>query len=207
MTQSLNSTLSNDPWSKKRHTLQTHSLARLTTGSVLTFPTGVSGFTQDEWTSEWNEERIAGRGVALAKLALAAWPRPSRAEAIDTDAVVVEAMSASQEPMPPQTPGPVRTTTSYGTRTRSVHDVSGSILPLIQAALVFPGDLLRHDLVRTGRVVSATITGGGRIETPAGTFDAPSPALRALVGYEVNGWKSWVHAPTGKTLWELREML
>ena len=90
-TQSLNSTLSNQAWSKKRHTLQTHSLARLTTGSILTFPEGVADFTQDEWVSDWDEDRIGLRGLALVKSALAAWPRPSEPDSdfVDLDAFQV----------------------------------------------------------------------------------------------------------------------
>lgn len=106
--------------------------------------------------------------------------------------------SAAQAPRPRDTSGP---------RVRTRHEVTGSILPLIEAGLVKPGDELLHDQIRTGVRVRASVTAGGRIETSAGTFDAPSPALRALVGYEVNGWQEWTHVPTGELLSSLRSRL
>jgi hypothetical protein len=90
-------------------------------------------------------------------------------------------------------------------RVRTVHDVTGSILPLIEAGLVAPGDELLHDQARTGVRLTATVTAEGRLQTSAGIFDAPSSALRALVGYEVNGWKTWIHRPTGRSLAALRD--
>ena len=76
-TKNLNSSLSNNPWDKKRHSLQTHSLVRLTTASVLTYPQGAQGgdFTQDEWATRWDESRIDMRTLWMIKLALDAWPR------------------------------------------------------------------------------------------------------------------------------------
>jgi hypothetical protein len=198
-TQSLNSTLSNDPWLKKRLTLQSHSLARLTTGFILAPPEGVPT-TQDAWVSEWNEERISLRALALARVALAAWPRPGDSS-VDPGTRLFE---TSFQP----TPAPTEARTFRpGEVGRSVYDVSGSILPLIQAGLVRPGDQLHHERVRSGHLLVAEVTAGGRIETNAGTFNAPSTALGALLGYEVNGWRNWIHVRTGKTLAELRDLL
>ena len=214
-TQSLNSALSNQGWSKKRHTLQSHSLVRLTTGSILTFPEGVKDFTQDEWVSDWNEDRIDLRGLALIRIALQAWPHPNNSSGLVTSAL---------QPHPPQEPShgtvsPVSdgTTSSDSPSTtggavvssagRDRHEVTGSILPLIQAGLIIPGDQLTHQQKRSGATHTATVTAGGRLETDAGTFNAPSSALRALVGYEVNGWAHWMHVSTGKTLGELRELI
>ena len=76
-TRNLNSSLSNNPWEKKRHSLQTHSLVRLTTASILTSPTWVTNHSQDEWTSVWDETRIDLRTMWLIKHAVDAWPRPA----------------------------------------------------------------------------------------------------------------------------------
>jgi hypothetical protein len=191
-TQSLNSTLSNQAWSKKRHTLQTHSLARLTTGSILTFPEGVDAFTQDEWVSAWDEDRIGLRELALIRCALAAWPRPSEPDADFVDLEVFHATETSRAAEEP---------------TRTDHLVHGDLLPLIVRGLVVPGDRLRHQKVRAGTEFHATVTGSGGLDTSAGHFRAPSPALSKLVGSSRNGWTDWTHVPTGKTLAELREML
>jgi len=193
-TQSLNSTLSNEAWTKKRHTLQTHSLARLTTGSILTFPDGADKFTQDEWVATWNEERIGLRGLALIRAALAAWPRPigSDSELVDLEIFDLSEPDAAAETQP---------------RTRTDSLVHGDLLPLIVRGLVVPGDRLRHQKVRSGETFHATVTASGGLNTSAGHFRAPSPALSKLVGSSRNGWTDWTHQPTGKTLDELREML
>lgn len=192
-TQSLNSTLSNDTWTKKRHTLQTHSLARLTTGSILTFPEGVDKFTQDEWVATWNEERIGIRGLALIRSALATWSRPTEpdAELVNLDIFDLSEHAASEA----------------RARTRTDSVVHGDLLPLIVRGLVIPGDRLRHQKVRSGETFHASVTASGGLDTSAGHFRAPSPALSKLVGSSRNGWTDWTHEPTGKTLDELREML
>ncbi len=191
-TQSLNSSLSNDAWMKKRHTLQSHSLARLTTGSILTSPEGVNDFTQDEWVASWDEQRISIREMALIRYALAAWPRPREP---DDDLIDLDVFHPAEA---------VRTTEG---RTPTDHLVHGDLLPLIARGLVVPGDRLRHRKARSGTEFHATVTGSGGLDTSAGHFRAPSTALSKLVGSSRNGWTDWTHVPTGKTLAELREML
>ncbi len=75
-TPSLNPTMSNKAWSEKRPLLQSHSLVRLTTASILASPD--PGFTDEEWTSTWDEERIEKRTQVLAALAQETWPGPPR---------------------------------------------------------------------------------------------------------------------------------
>ena len=58
--QSLNSTLSNDPWDKKKRTLYAHTTLFLNKDVV------------EE--TEWNEERIEARARQLAEVAIRAWP-------------------------------------------------------------------------------------------------------------------------------------
>lgn len=196
-TQSLNSTLSNQPWIKKRHTLQAQSLARLTTGSILTYPQGVNEWTQDDWVSDWDENRIALRGLWLVSAALHAWPRPDQSH--------FDLGLASLNFVEPPDPGLTRTGSE--SRSRIDHAVHGDLLPLITGGLVVPGDRLHHHKVRTGEVFHATVTVTGGLDTSAGIFRAPSPALSKLVRSSRNGWTDWTHVQTGKTLAELREML
>lgn len=35
-------------------------------------------------------------------------------------------------------------------------------------------------------------------------FDTPSPALKAYLGQDINGWKEWVVERTGSTLEDLQ---
>jgi hypothetical protein len=62
VTGSLNSTLSNDAWSRKRRTLQKNSVLLL------------NADLQD--SDEWNETSIKNRGKDLFKLAKKIWPIP-----------------------------------------------------------------------------------------------------------------------------------
>lgn len=137
-------------------------------------------------------------GLALIRWALAAWARPSEldAEVLDLEAFqVAEASKVADASRVAQT------------RTRTDNPVHGDLLPLIVRGLVVPGDRLRHRKVRDGTEFLATVTGSGGLDTSAGHFRAPSPALTKLVGSSRNGWTDWTHVPTGKTLAELREML
>jgi hypothetical protein len=191
-TQSLNSSLSNDAWSTKRHTLQTHSLARLTTGSVLTFPEGVTGYTQDEWVASWDETRIDLRATVLIHDALLTWPRPTAVDPEFVDLDVLDTPDAQHSPSP---------------RAHTVSSIHGDLMPLIIQGLVVPGDRLRHEKTRTGESFHATVTSSGGLDTSAGHFRAPSTAISRLVGTSRNGWMDWMHVPTGKSLNQLREML
>ncbi|MFC7490468.1 MULTISPECIES: GmrSD restriction endonuclease domain-containing protein [unclassified Knoellia] len=188
-TQGLNSSLSNDPWTKKRHTLQTHSLARLTTGSVLTYPEGLSGWTQDEWVSTWDEQHIDLRAKAMVAVALKTWPHPN----------------PDSDPRPKETSFDLANSESI--RERRDHAVHGDLLPLLSADLVRPGDLLEHRRVRSGEVFRATVTSTGDLDTVAGRYQAPSTALSELMGSSRNGWTDWTHTRTGRTLDELRTSL
>ncbi|MFC9516449.1 hypothetical protein ACFTSD_12030 [Nocardiaceae bacterium NPDC056970] len=83
----------------------------------------------------------------------------------------------------------------------------GRLAPLIDSGLAAIGDELRHERVRKGQIFTATIASGGRIQTPKGIYSAPSPALRELVGTQIDGWHNWIHSRSGKTLRELRNSL
>ena len=190
VTQSLNSTLSNQAWDAKRHTLQTHSLARLTTASILTYPDGVEGFTQDEWVTTWNEIRIHHRESALIKCALEAWPRP---EGTESDRLKLDEVFAAE------------THPAVAPRRPQASDLArGDLLPLIQRRLIAPQDQLWHRRVRSDETFRATVTDSGGLHTTAGYFRAPSTALSKLTGVSRNGWTDWTHERTGMTLDELR---
>lgn len=90
-------------------------------------------------------------------------------------------------------------------RTRVVRP--GSMQDLLRAGLVKVGDELRYTEKRRGIVHAGSVTTDGRIATAGGQPTSPSTALGRLVGYEINGWKCWVHAPSGKTLSALRDGL
>ncbi|MEU5903875.1 hypothetical protein ABZ780_05820 [Micromonospora sp. NPDC047467] len=84
----------------------------------------------------------------------------------------------------------------------------GDLSSLIDAKLLAPGDDLVHVQTRKGLTHRAVVTEDGSIRLPDGsTYAKPSPALKACVGHDINGWGQWTHAATGRSLHELREEL
>ncbi|KRF44616.1 hypothetical protein ASH01_11530 [Terrabacter sp. Soil811] len=84
---------------------------------------------------------------------------------------------------------------------------AGQLLDLLRAGLVNADDAVEFTERRRGIVHRGRVTADGLIATDGRPPAAPSGALGQLVGYSINGWKSWVHVPTGKTLSALRDGL
>jgi hypothetical protein len=81
----------------------------------------------------------------------------------------------------------------------------GDLMPLIDAGRLKPGDRLVHHQPRKGRTFTAEVTSDGHIQLDDGRkFAAPSPALKACVGSEINGWYQWTVERTSQPLQELR---
>ncbi|WP_161958424.1 hypothetical protein [Ornithinimicrobium cavernae] len=97
-----------------------------------------------------------------------------------------------------QTPSPAG-------RTRTV--VAGELKDLLRVGLVRADDEVRYTERRRDAVHVGRITADGRIATDGRAPASPSSALGQLVGYSINGWKFWVHVPSGKTLSVLRDGL
>jgi hypothetical protein len=82
---------------------------------------------------------------------------------------------------------------------------AGDLKPLIDAGLLEAGDVLTHVQPRRGIEHHASVTEDGYLRTADGQeFARPSPALKAQVGHETNGWTQWTHQRTGQRLQELR---
>lgn len=78
---------------------------------------------------------------------------------------------------------------------------------LLRAGLLSADDAVEFTERRRGLVHRGRVTRDGRIATDGQPPAAPSGALGHLVGYSINGWKSWVHVRSGKTLSVLRDEL
>lgn len=78
----LNPALSNRAWIEKAREIRKHSVLRITTGSVLSVPDGVPGWSEETWSSNWTEEQIALRTDYLVDAALQLWNRPSDRETL-----------------------------------------------------------------------------------------------------------------------------
>ena len=83
----------------------------------------------------------------------------------------------------------------------------GRLMPLVEGGLVRAGDQVAHERPRKGDRFEGEIDELGRVVTMRGTYSAPSPALAALVGSQIDGWAFWRHVPTGETLRALRARL
>lgn len=83
----------------------------------------------------------------------------------------------------------------------------GALLPLINAGLLAPGDVLRHKQPRRGMVHEVTVTPRGWLQLADGrSFPTPSRALAEQTGTTINGW-IYVHVPSGKQLYVLRRQV
>jgi hypothetical protein len=70
--------------------------------------------------------------------------------------------------------------------------VVGVLKPFIDAGKLKPGDILTHNQSRKRRTFRAEVTSDGLVQIKDGRqFTTPSPALKAYVGYQVDGWKNW----------------
>ncbi|GAA4744508.1 hypothetical protein GCM10023328_28020 [Modestobacter marinus] len=83
----------------------------------------------------------------------------------------------------------------------------GDLLPYLDAGLLEVGDELVHEQPRKGRVHRGTVTPDGGIKVGGEVYPKVSPALKAVVGHEINGWGQWVLTRTGQRLQDVREEL
>ncbi|MER5455331.1 hypothetical protein ABT008_11165 [Micromonospora sp. NPDC002389] len=91
--------------------------------------------------------------------------------------------------------------------TRRLPQRPGALLPLINAGVLTPGDVLRHEQPRRRMVHEATVTPRGWLKLADGrSFSTPSRALAEQTGTTINGW-TYVHVPSGKSLYELRSKI
>jgi hypothetical protein len=84
---------------------------------------------------------------------------------------------------------------------------TGDLMPLLRAGRLQPGDRLVHHQPRKRHTFTALVTSDGFIQLDDGRkFSAPSPALKACVGTEINGWGQWKVERTGQALQDLRHV-
>lgn len=80
-------------------------------------------------------------------------------------------------------------------------------MPLINAGVLAPGDVLRHEQPRRRMVHDVTVTPRGWLKLADGrSFPTPSLALAEQTGTTINGW-IYIHVPSGKPLHELRDQV
>lgn len=72
-------------------------------------------------------------------------------------------------------------------------------MPFITSGRIEPDDILIYTK-RNGESFRATVTNDGWIKINGNTYFSPSGALKACVGHDVNGWKTWTHERTNQLL-------
>ncbi|MCX4682730.1 restriction system modified-DNA reader domain-containing protein [Kitasatospora purpeofusca] len=84
----------------------------------------------------------------------------------------------------------------------------GALMPFLERGWIKPDEALHHVKKRTGQTFHAKVTPDGWIRIADGReFALPSPALKAQVGTEINGWGQYTVLSAGKPLQFLREQL
>ncbi len=119
---------------------------------------------------------------------------------VDTPNTVIRRLLAQNaglaiENTPPPLPKP---------RKRYRNRRTGELMPLLTAGVLLTDDTLVY-AKRNGEVHRGVVTNDGWIEVDGKTYPSPSGALKASVGYDVNGWKLWMHERTGNPLASFRE--
>ncbi|MFJ2781575.1 hypothetical protein [Kitasatospora sp. NPDC087315] len=85
---------------------------------------------------------------------------------------------------------------------------TGALMPFVERGWLAPGARLHHTKKRSGTTYEATVTADGWIQIEDGqVFSLPSPALKAQVGSEINGWGQYIISETGEPLQTLRSRL
>lgn len=83
--------------------------------------------------------------------------------------------------------------------TRGLHNRTGELMPFITSGKIRPDDILIYTK-RNGESYRGTVTNDGWIRTNGNTYASPSGALKACLGHDVNGWKTWTHQRTNQLL-------
>ena len=124
---------------------------------------------------------------------------------IDVDDEVFETLQDRAVPLVDTPNDVLRRILSLGEPTERPADRPGDLSALLDAGQLIAGDQLEHHQPRKRRTFTAEVTSDGYIQLPDGQrFRAPSPALKACVGNDVNGWDHWKVVRVGRTLSELR---
>ncbi|MFH5212266.1 hypothetical protein ACHIPZ_29275 [Antrihabitans sp. NCIMB 15449] len=80
---------------------------------------------------------------------------------------------------------------------------AGELSTLISRGRLQVGDALVFSK-RNGESYRGIVTASGEIQVHGRPYGSPSGALKSQLGYEINGWKNWVHESSGKVLDSLR---
>jgi len=83
--------------------------------------------------------------------------------------------------------------------TPGLHNRTGELMPFITSGKIRPDDILIYTK-RNGESYRGTVTNDGWIRTNGNTYASPSGALKACLGHDVNGWKTWTHQRTNQLL-------
>lgn len=123
---------------------------------------------------------------------------------IEVDDEVYAVLKREAEPFV-DTPNDVLRRLLLGEEPEPTPGKPGDLMPLLQAGRLRAGDRLIHHQPRKGRTFTAEVTEDGYIKLEDGRkFAAPSPALVACVGSQINGWGQWMVERTGGPLQDLR---
>lgn len=124
---------------------------------------------------------------------------------IEVDDEVFAVLQRDAIPFVDITPNDVLRRKLLGEKPKVLTGKTGDLMPLIEVGRLKVGDRLVHHQPRKRRTFAAEVTPDGYIQLDDGRkFAAPSPALKACVRTEINGWYQWTVERTGQRLQDLR---
>lgn len=125
---------------------------------------------------------------------------------IEVDGEVYAALEREAKAFVDKNPNDVLRRLLLGKAPEAPRGKAGDLMPLLRDGRLQAGDALVHHQPRKRRTFRAVVTADGYIQLDSGErFAAPSPALSACVGSQINGWDRWTVERTGKPLQDLRD--
>jgi len=125
---------------------------------------------------------------------------------VEVDAEVYAVLEREARAFVDKTPNDVLRRLLLGKAPEPTSGKPGDLMPLLLDGRLKAGDVLVHHQSRKRRTFRAVVTADGYIQLDnGGKFAAPSPALSACVGSQINGWYQWTVERTGQKLKDLRE--
>jgi hypothetical protein len=126
---------------------------------------------------------------------------------VDIDDEVYAVLQRKAIPFVDTTPNDVLRRILLGEASHLRTGRTGDLMTLMDEGRLKAGDRLVHHQPRKRRTFVAQVTPDGYIELDDGRrFASPSPALKACIGTDINGWKHWIVERTEQPLQSLRQV-
>lgn len=133
-------------------------------------------------------------------------PSSHRVRAVSCESATTTHLCSDHDPTLKLTAKPISGSAGPATSqyAQGLHHRTGELMPFIKSGKIAPDDVLIYTK-RNGETYRGVVSNDGWIRANENTYSSPSGALKACLGHDVNGWKTWTHQRTGQLLDALRK--